>query len=108
MATSNYVGFGTLNSDGSTDAVACRGWSTLSCHKDSGAGTWTWEFRGVDGVWRTIIGTSTSIAPFAFTVSNMVNVYFGTDVSVRGTLSSGASTPVFDWQIMGNPNNRVA
>ena len=91
--SSNYVGSGTSNTNGSTVSVACRGWSTLSCHKDSGTGTWTWEFQGVDGVW-------------SFTASNMVNVFFGTDVSVRGTLSGSGSTPVFDWQIMGNPANR--
>ena len=104
--SSNYVGSGTSNTNGSTVSVACRGWSTLSCHKDSGTGTWTWEFQGVDGVWRTILGTATSTTPLSFTASNMVNVFFGTDVSVRGTLSGSGSTPVFDWQIMGNPANR--
>ena len=92
--SSNYVGSGTSNTNGSTVSVACRGWSTLSCHKDSGTGTWTWEFQGVDGVWRTILGTATSITPLSFTASNMVNV------------SGSGSTPVFDWQIMGNPANR--
>lgn len=106
MATSNYVDFGTLIEDTSTPFVSCRGWTTLAVHIDSGTGTWTWEFKGVDGVTRTILGSATNTAALAFTASNMVNVFFGSDVQVRGTLSSSASTPSFDYQIMGNPANR--
>jgi len=106
MATSNYVGFGNVTDNGSTDFVSCRGWTTLAMHIDSGSGTWTWEFKGVDGVTRTILGSATNTAALTFTASNMVNVFFGSDVRVRGTLSSSASTPRFDYQIMGNPSNR--
>ena len=107
MATSNYVGFGNIAAaSGTTSSISCRGWTTLAVHIDTGTGTWTWEFRGVDGVWRTILGSATNTAALTFTASNMVNVFFGTDVNVRGTLASGASTPSFDWQIMGNPSNR--
>ena len=106
MATSNYVGFGNVTANGSTDFVSCRGWTTLAVHIDTGTGTWTWEFKGVDGVTRTILGSATNTAALAFTASNMVNVFFGSDVQVRGTLSSSASTPSFDYQIMGNPANR--
>jgi hypothetical protein len=37
----------------------------------------------------------------------MINVYFGTDVKVRGNATSGSS-PQWDWQIMSNPSNRDA
>ena len=106
MATSNYVGFGTLTANGDTDEVSCRGWSTLSAHADTAGGaTLTWQFKGADGVFRNILGTSSSTTALAFTASNMVNVYFGTDVKIKGVLTSGTN-PVWDWQIMGNPSNR--
>ena len=102
---SNYVAHGTVTTDTSTEAVSCRGWVTMSAHKDSGTGTWTWEFKGADGVRRTILGGSDHITAQAYTASNMINVFFGSDVAVRGTGSSG-STPVWDWQIMSNLSNR--
>jgi hypothetical protein len=77
----------------------------MSAHLDSGSGTWTWEFLGVDGVWRTILGQTDHITAETYTASNMVNAFFGTDVKIRGTASAG-STPVWDWQIMSNPFNR--
>jgi hypothetical protein len=103
--SSNYVGYGTVTTDVSTDTVACRGWATLSAHLASGTGTWTWEFKGVDGVWRTIYADADFITAMTFSASNMINVFFGTDVSVRGTASAG-STPSWGWQVMSNPSNR--
>jgi hypothetical protein len=102
---SNYVGYGTLTTDASTADVTCRGWATLSAHLDSGTGTLTWEFKGADGVWRTIISGSDHVTAQVYTASNMVNVFFGDAVRVRATGSSG-STPVWDWQIMSNLSNR--
>jgi hypothetical protein len=102
---SNFTNSGTVTTDVSTAAVACNGWVTCSAHLDSGSGTWTWEFKGVDGVWRTLIGGTDHITLQAYTASNMINAFFGTDVEVRGTASAG-STPVWDWQIMSNPRNR--
>jgi hypothetical protein len=103
---SNYTNSGTLTTDASTDVVACRGWNTLSAHLDSGTGTLTWEFKGPDGVWRTILGdTGTFTEAAVFTASHMLNVFFGGDVAVRATGSAGSS-PVWDWQIMGNLANR--
>ena len=49
---SNYTSHGTITTNTTTDEVSCRGWATLSAHLDSGTGTWTWEFKGIDGVWR--------------------------------------------------------
>lgn len=102
---SNFQGFGTVTSDASTESVSCRGWSTLSAHLDSGAGTWTWEFSGADGVFRTLYGGSTGETAQVFTNSHMINVFFGSDVIVRGTASAGTS-PVWDFQILGNLRNR--
>jgi hypothetical protein len=102
---SNYVGYGTVTTDVSSDEVSCRGWATLSAHLDSGTGTWTWEFKGVDGVWRSILAGSDFITVQAYTASNMINVFFGTGVKVRGTASAGAGA-TWDWQIMSNPSNR--
>lgn len=103
---SNFVNSGTITGNTSTDWVSVRGWCTLSCHIDSGTGTMTWNFKGPDGVERGIIGGSDNITAQAYTASHMVNVFFGTDVKVRGTVSGSASTPVFDWQIMGSSWNR--
>ena len=102
---SNYTGYGTVTTNTSTDVVSCRGWVTLSAHLDSGTGTWTWEFKGPDGVWRSIIGGTDHVTAQVYTATNTVNVFFGTDVAVRGTGSSGTS-PVWDWQIMSSPFNR--
>ena len=102
---SNYVKYGDLSADGSTDTVACRGWATLSAHQTAGAGTFTWEFKGVDGVWRTILGQSDHITPETYTTSCMTNVFFGTDITVRGTASASAGV-TWQWQIMSNPVNR--
>ena len=102
---SNYQNYGTVTTDTSTSAVACRGWATLSAHLDSGTGTWTWEFKGPDGVWRSIYAGSDGTTEQAFTDSHMINVFFGGDVVVRGTGSSGSS-PQWDWQIVSNVANR--
>jgi ribosomal protein L32E len=77
----------------------------LSAHLDSGSGTWTWQFKGVDGVWRSIYGSSDFVTEQVYTATNMVNAFFGTDTNVRGDASSGSS-PQWDWQIMSNPRNR--
>lgn len=102
---SNYQNYGTVTTDTSTDSVACRGWATLSAHLDSGTGTWTWEFKGPDGVWRSIYAGSDGTTEQAFTGSHMINVFFGGDVLIRGTGSSGSS-PQWDWQIVSNVANR--
>ena len=100
------VNFGTVTTDTNTGAgVRVRGWATLSAHLDSGTGTWTWQFFGPDGVWRAIIAGSDSVTVQAYTTSNMINVYFGDDVLVRGNGTSGSS-PVWDWQIISNRANR--
>jgi len=101
----HFTGFGTVTTDITTKAVACRGWATLTAHLDSGAGTWMWEFKGSDGVWRTIIAGSDSTTAMTFTASNMINVFFGSDVAIRATASAG-TVPVWYWQIMSNPSNR--
>lgn len=103
--SSNYQGYGTLETDASADGVDCRGWSTLSAHLDSGSGTLTWEFKGPDGVWRNILAGSDNITVQSYTASHMFNVFFGGDVKVRCTGSSGTS-PVWDWQVIGNTANR--
>ena len=102
---SNYTAYGTLTTDASTAEISCRGWATLSAHLDSGTGTVTWEFKGIDGVWRTILAGSDNITAQVYTASNMINVFFGTGVRVRMTGSAG-STQVWDWQMMSNPWNR--
>ena len=102
---SNYTGYGTVSTDTSTASVKCRGWTTLCAHLDSGTGTWTWEFMGADGVWRVLYGAADNITAQAYTATHMVNIYFGSDVLVRGTGSSGSS-PQWDWQILGNLANR--
>ena len=103
---SNYTNYGTLTTDASTVDVSCRGWNTLSAHLDSGTGTLTWEFKGPDGVWRSIYGGTDGTTVQAFTAVHMINVFFGGDVKVRATGSSGSS-PVWDWQVIGNMSNRV-
>jgi len=102
---SNFVSFGTLTTDTSTSATSCRGWATLAGYLDSGTGTLTWEFKGADGVWRIIVAGADNITPQAYTATHMLNVFFGNQVAVRATGSSG-STPVWDWQVMSNPSNR--
>lgn len=102
---SNFKNYGTLTGNGSANAVSIRGWATLSAHLDSGSGTLTWEFKGPDGVWRSIYGGNAGDTEQAFTATHMINVYFGDDVNVRCTASLSTS-PVWDWQIMSNPANR--
>jgi hypothetical protein len=104
---SNFTGSGTITTNTQTDVVSCRGWATLSAHLDSGTGTWTWQFKGPDGVWRSVYAGSDGTTEQVFTATNMINVYFGTDVKVRGNATSGSS-PQWDWQIMSNPSNRDA
>lgn len=102
-----YVGTGTITTDTSGDPVVCRGWSTLSAHLDSGSGVLTWEFKGPDGVWRTIYAGSDNATAQSYSATHMLNVFFGGDVVVRCTGSSGSS-PQWDWQIIGNVSNRYA
>ena len=97
----NFSASGNILTDTTTASVSCRGSTTLSTHLANGAGTWTWQFKGPDGVWRTIIGGSDGVTAQQFTASNMINVYFGGDVSVRGNATAGSS-PDWDWQIIGN------
>lgn len=99
-----YIQTGTITTDTTTSVATCRGWVTLSAHLDSGSGTWTWQFQGPDGVWRSIYGGSDGTVEQAFTASHMINAYFGATVLVRGNASSG-STPVWDYQIMGDQDN---
>ena len=102
---SNYQTSGTFTADGNGTSVSLRGWATLTAHFDSGSGTVTWQFKGPDGVWRSIYGGSTGTTEQAFTVSHMINVFFGGDVAVRAVLSA-SSSPQIDYQIISNPNNR--
>lgn len=102
---SNFVGYGTLTVDGSTDWVALRGWVTCVCTGTWGSGTMTWKVKGVDGNEITIYGGSDNLTAQAYTADHMVNFYFGTDVKVRGTLS-GSSGADLDWMIMSSPLNR--
>ena len=101
------VNFGTLITDASTTGVLVNGWATLSAHLDSGTGTLTWEFKGPDGVWRNIYAGSDNITIQSYTAAHMANAFFGDDVLVRATGSSGAS-PVWDWQVLSSPLNRNA
>lgn len=103
---SNYQAYGTITQNNvETEAVACRGWVTLSAHYDSGSGTLTWEFKGPDGVWRSIYGGTDGTTEQAFTDSHMVNVFFGGDVLVRVAVTL-ATNPQIDWQVIGNVANR--
>jgi len=75
-------------------------------HIDNGTGTMTWMFMGPDGVERIIYGGSDGTTAQAFTATHMTNIFFGNDVSVRGTVSGSGGSPIFDWQILSNPVNR--
>ena len=103
---SPHSGYGTVTTDTTTDEVTCSGFVTLSAHLDSGAGTWTWQFKGPDGVWRSLYGGTDGTVEQAFTDSHMVNAYVGNDVPIRGNATSGSS-PQWDWQIISNPRNRI-
>jgi len=96
-----YQDHGTLTADGAGPWVIVRSWATLSAHFDSGSATITWEFMGPDGVARGIYSGSNNTTLQAFTATHMCNCFFAGDVSVRPVLSNG-STPVVDWQVMGN------
>jgi len=107
-----YVGSGTLTTATSSDSTEVAGYATLSGHLDSGTGTFTWEFKGPDGVWRNIFlqgwvadGSAITSVVAAFTGSHVINVFFADDVLVRVTASS-VSTPQFDWQVMSSPTKR--
>ena len=104
---SNYTGYGTLAADGATTEVACRGWATLTAQGTWGGGTITWQYKGLDGTWRTILAGTDNITAQAYTADNMLNVFFGSGVRIRGTVS-GSTTPDLDWQIMSNPWNRTS
>ncbi len=103
--------FGTITTDTDTataagnSGVSCIGHTTLSAHLDSGSGTWTWQFKGPDEVWRTIYGGSDGTTAQAFTAAHMTNIFFADDVLIRGNATSGSS-PVWDYQIIGNQQNR--
>jgi len=95
---SNYDAYGTVSTATTTDESSCRGTVTLSAHLTSGSGTLTWQFKGIDGTWRSIYGGADGTTAQAFTASHMVNVLFGGDVRVRGSSSGGT----WDWQVIGN------
>ena len=99
---SQHQGFGQITTDTTTDAVVCSGFVTLSAHLASGSGTWTWQFMGPDGTWRDLYAGTTLQS---FSDSHMINAFFGNDVKLRGSASSGSS-PEWDWQIFSNPRNR--
>lgn len=102
---SNYSKKGTLTADGSSDWTSVRGWATLAAHGDFGGGTLTWKFKGADDEEETIYSGTAGTTAQSFTQPHMINVFFGGDVVVRGTLASSTS-PDLDWQIIGNPRNR--
>ena len=103
---SNFVGYGTLTADGSTDWVSLRGWVTCVCTGTWDGATMTWKVKGVDGNEITIYGGNMNYTAQAYTVDHMVNFYFGTDVKVRGTVSSAGASTDLDWQIMSSHLNR--
>ena len=93
------VGHGTITTDTQTDEFVCNGWATLSAHLDSGSGTWTWQFKGIDGVWRSIYAGSDFITEMAFTASNMINIFFGTDVDFKIFFPTDPGILCFDFKI---------
>lgn len=97
--------FGTVTTDTTTDSVICSGFVTLAAHLDSGSGTWTWQFKGADNTWRDVYGGSDGTTLQSFTATHMINAYFGNDVQIRGSATSGSS-PQWDYQIISNPSNR--
>jgi hypothetical protein len=103
---SPHSGFGTVTTDTTTDSVVCSGYVTLAAQLDSGSGTWTWQFKGPDGVWRSIYGGNEGTTEQAFTASHMINAYFGNDVQIRGS-ATGGTNPQWDWQIFSNIRNRL-
>lgn len=103
---SNYQNYGEATTDNvPTVGVACRGWSTFSAHLETGAGTWTWQFKGPDGEWREVYGGADNATLQSYTATHMVNFFFGGDVEVRGVPSAGTG-PRWKWQIIGNVANR--
>lgn len=103
--SSNFQKFGTITTDTTTEAVVCSELATLTVHLESGTGTWTWQFKGADGVWRDLYGGADNTTLQQYNTSNMVNVAFGSDVQIRGVTTDSASV-VWDWQILSNPRNR--
>jgi hypothetical protein len=101
-----YTASGTLAADGNGDSARVQGWVTCTAHYDSGTGTITWEFRGPDGVWRSIYGGPGSTTEQVYTATHMANFFFGGDVSIRPALSGSASTPSIDYQIISDRGNR--
>lgn len=97
--------YGTITTDTATSEVKCRGYVTLSAHLTTGSGTWTWQFKGPDGTWRSIIGGSDFITEQVYTTTNMINVFYGGEVQVRADATSGSS-PSWSWQIIGDQDNR--
>lgn len=97
--------YGTITGNTSTEEVVVTGYVTVAAHFDAGTGTITWEFKGPDGVWRSILGGSDNITAQEYTASNMVNFYFGDDVLVRGTVSFSSGLTL-DYQILSNGSNR--
>ena len=96
---------GQVTANGQTEAVTCNGYVTLTAHLSSGSGTWTWQFKGHDGVWRSIYGGNDGTIEQSFIGSHMINAYFGNDVEIRGS-ASASSGPEWNWQIISNPSNR--
>lgn len=102
---SNYQGYGTISSITTTAEVAARGWVTVAAHDDAGTFSITWQFKGADGVWRDIYAGSDNATIQTYTAAHMANFFFGSDVLVRGNVTS-ASGLTLDWQILGNVANR--
>jgi len=103
---SNYVSYGTITGNTSTDWVSLCGWVTCACTGTWGGATITWKVKGVDGNEISIFGGADNITAQAYTVDHMINVFFGTNVRVRGTVSNKSGTTDLDWQIMSSPLNR--
>jgi len=102
---SNHTAYGTITGNTSTTEVTLSGWATMTAHYDAGTGTMTWQFKGVDGVWRDIYGGDDNLTLQAYTATHMVNAFFGTDTKIRGTVTGSAGLTL-DWQIMSSPFNR--
>jgi len=103
---SNFMSYGTLTADGSTDWVSVRGWVTCITTGTWDSGTMTWKIKGPDGNEITVFAGTDNITAQAYTQDHMVNFYFGDDVKLRGTLSGAGGSADLDWQILSNPANR--
>jgi hypothetical protein len=100
-----YSTSGTITANGNSNSAIVRGWTTMALHIDGGTGTFTWQFKGPDGVWRSMYGGTDNITLHQYTANHMFNMFFGGDVRVR-VVTSSASTLEADYQIIGNVSNR--